>query len=657
MATESTAATAKKRTRGPSRGETFERRVAEWRELDRRNPRAVERRALWLLRAAELIAPLALVIGVGLCALAVWILVASKGAAPQRPGQSGSRDMVKLAIASGVFGLIILWQVARAWFLAHRIADGVRVTPRNAPQLFERVSGLAQKLSARRPDRVLLVDDLVAATMAVPRLIPFTRPRVVLVIGMPLLELLSPAQFDSVIAHELAHQQPGDFKLSGRIGSLVTFWSSIAEKSQGRVFLVHSVITWFVDRLQAATLASSRRIEFACDTAAAQLVGPQVACAALFRLAAYHRLFEGWQRETVREAIGNGSFSYRDAVSRRMAWFQAPPGEAAFRRLVVSLRTPADDLSSHPSLRERCEAILKTSVDPERTSVPNGSPSAMSILFGQVPESNALLAGVIEQTQAEITGVAESLRPARTRLAELDASMATRAPSPDRDPILEGTIDEWLQASLIAEPEERSIERARRAIELRPTYGDAWAVYAMLLLDEDRDDGIAAAGEASRLGTMHSTMVAASLAAYYGRQGRESDAQTASRLARRSAESDEEIGDALVHPPKADQLLAHDLPPEVVALLAAAAKPVRGVGRVWLVGRTVKGLRGGMTYLVIAEPKTMSFRYDADGTKVAGEVLTKCHQAVKLPAALLSFPWSSLSRSVRKRIREVGQGL
>lgn len=576
---------------------------------------------------------------------------------PRTPGQTSGSGMVKLAIAAGVFGIAILWQVVRAWILAHRVADGVRVTTRTAPQLFERLSGIARKLSARMPDRVLLVDELAAATIAVPRMIPFTRPRIVLLLGVPLLELLSPPQFDSVVAHELAHQRPGEFKTSGRIGALVTFWSSIAEKSEGRVFLLHSVIAWFVERLNAATLAVSRRIEFECDAAASGVVGPSAACAALYRIAAYHELFDRWQRGTVRHAVDNPTSTYRDAVRARLAWFQAPPAEDARRRLVVSLRTPADDLSSHPSLRERCEAILKTTLDPETVAVPSGSPPAMSLLFGQGPESSPALASAIDASGARMLALAEAIRPARARLAELDAEMAARAPSPERDPLLEGTIDEWLQLSTIVEPEEQSIERARRATELRPTYGDAWAIYSALLLGEDREEGIAAAAEASRLGTMHATNVAGAIAAYYARQGRVDQARNAARLARRSAESDHEVGETMLRAPKADEIVAHDLPPNVVSMLSEAVRPVKGVGRVWLAGRAVPGMRGALTYLVIVEPKFLSFRYDSDGTKVTGEVLANCHRAVALPAPLVGFHWSHINRAARAHVSKVGQAL
>lgn len=604
-----------------------------------------------MLRCGELVAPLAFLVGLTLLAAAVWTVYESWFLTQGRP--RGTRGALVLFVLAGV----VLWTVGRAWWMAHRVADGIRLTRRDAPQLFERVSAIAQKLGARQPDRVLLTDELNASTLAAPRIVPFLRPRVIVSLGLPLFELLSPAQLDAVLAHEIGHQRPSGFGMSGRIGALVTFWETLAERDTVGTRMISSLARWYARRLSVASFAFSRQTELDCDRASVEVAGRGVASSALLRISAFAVPLLEWERDHIRAMARDENRSFGEAMAMRLPFLQSPPSDRVRAALVAALRVPPDEFSSYPSTRERYEAMSGAPIDPEVVAVPSGNPPALHVLLGRSPASCPPVARLMREveiaTRLSATGVSGGV----ALLDELDRQMDGEQPSPAHDARLEASIDEWLRLSYMLDPEARTIERCRRAVELRPNYGDAWAALAIGLLDEDRPDGLEAAREALRLGTAARTGVVSSLAQYHERHGDVVGAEAARRASRVSSERDDAAAQELERRPKAQRILPHELPAEVVGQIAAAARGVRGVRKVWVARRSVEHAPALQVYVLMAEPRFFTLRVRGDKDTVARELADAVSEAVPLPGPLIAYDARSLSRPVRAAFRRVGKDL
>jgi Zn-dependent protease with chaperone function len=112
---------------------------------------------------------------------------------------------------------VALYVVVRGVFVStrvrHRHIVGVMVTDRDEPALWERVRFLARAVGTRAPSRIYLVPDVNAVVWENARLLGLIPGRRSMMIGMPLLIALTPAQSDAVIAHELGHYGNRDTRL------------------------------------------------------------------------------------------------------------------------------------------------------------------------------------------------------------------------------------------------------------------------------------------------------------------------------------------------------------------------------------------------------------------------------------------------------------
>ena len=102
------------------------------------------------------------------------------------------------------------------WALVPRIdkfeAPGPRLTPANAPKLFDMINDVAKATSQPRPEDVYLLADVNAFVTHRGGMMGFGSRRV-MGIGLPLIKGLSPAELRSVIAHEFGHYVSGDVAL------------------------------------------------------------------------------------------------------------------------------------------------------------------------------------------------------------------------------------------------------------------------------------------------------------------------------------------------------------------------------------------------------------------------------------------------------------
>jgi Zn-dependent protease with chaperone function len=219
----------------------------------------------------------------------------------------------------------------------------------DAPALFDEIDEISRRLGVKRPNQVR------AAYLPCCGITAWNRRQRerALLIGLPLLEILSPAELRAVVAHELAHLAYGDMAGSARA---LRFWESLA----------HAVDTGHAAGLPARwarhCLVPGMRLlrpvargqEIRADRAAASLAGGHATASALVKVAMVQGLF--------REVLAHYDPSDPDQANLyaffRRFWSDLPTTLLeSLRHAILTHATPPRPDDPHPPLLDRLSVV------------------------------------------------------------------------------------------------------------------------------------------------------------------------------------------------------------------------------------------------------------------------------------------------------------
>lgn len=265
--------------------------------------------------------------------------------------------------------------VARRW-LADEINDsgdvvaglgGVRVSPRDgdeladfgpilrrgdAPPLLDLVSELARRLGIRPPEEVRLAYLPCCGVVA-------RRGRRAVLVGLPLLQVLTQGEFQAVLAHEMAHLARGD---ATRVMAALRYLDAL-----GRILDDPDCRAWGPLRAwsracrrlgDAMARPVARGQESRADRVSAAFSGGSVAASALVKVALIQPLF----REILaRHGSGRGDQGNIFTTFRRL-WERIPPALRDEMRIRIQADRSEPTGDPHPPLAERL-ALLQSYPD------------------------------------------------------------------------------------------------------------------------------------------------------------------------------------------------------------------------------------------------------------------------------------------------------
>jgi hypothetical protein len=146
------------------------------------------------------------------------------------------------------------------------VPTGLKLTAREQPQLFEMLAQIGRAVRGPRLHAVLLTEEFNASVVSVPRLGLFGWPRHYLLIGFPLVHVLSPTQFRATIAHELAHLARAHGRFSNWIYRINSTWFRlrllITGKRQWAFLLFNRFFRWYVGYFNSYSLKLLHSHEF-----------------------------------------------------------------------------------------------------------------------------------------------------------------------------------------------------------------------------------------------------------------------------------------------------------------------------------------------------------------------------------------------------------
>jgi Zn-dependent protease with chaperone function len=298
------------------------------------------------------------VVGFGLVLIAgVAVAVALSG---------GAALLLLLKLGKLVFFLVVpLWYLmratVRALFIRLPAPQGREVTREEAPALFEALDRMRRQMKGPRFHHVLIVDEVNAAVVQRPAFGLVGWPRNYLLLGLPLLEGMPPAEALAVVAHEYGHLAGSHGRFSAFIYRLRHTWGTVqayADQLKGWVgCLIAPLVRWYAPYFNAYTFVLARADEYQADAASAELVGAANATNALKRVnvvTPWHKRF----LEQTFERIDHEARPPQDLLHRwadRAA--QAPADPDAQRWLRDALDREGHFMDTHPTLRARLTAL------------------------------------------------------------------------------------------------------------------------------------------------------------------------------------------------------------------------------------------------------------------------------------------------------------
>ena len=226
-----------------------------------------------------------------------------------------------------------------------------------------------------------------------PRLGVFGWPRRVLDLGLPLLESLSPAEFEAVLAHECTHlsKRHGRYALGlsraadlGAVVRAVPGAGQVADRAARALSTLAKFIDWYWPRLNAYAFVLSRTNEYAADRSAAELAGKHDTASALWHIECLSRRLQDkfWP---AMEQLANAQPQPPADFTGRMAAAWPPPAAAdALRWTQRATQALTDNLDTHPSLSDRLRALGQPAGTDSIGRFPDvPRPSAAGVLLGE----------------------------------------------------------------------------------------------------------------------------------------------------------------------------------------------------------------------------------------------------------------------------------
>ena len=387
--------------------------------------------------------------------------------------------------------VVLMGLVLKSLWVKLEAPKGLSLGRREHPQLFETIEGVRRAARAPTAHQVLLTNDLNAAIVQVPRLGLFGWQKNYLILGLPLLQILSLDEFKAVLAHEFGHLSGAHGRFGAWIYRVRAGWSRLNDSLQTTEhwgqFLFVPFFNWYAPRFAAYSFVQARRQEYEADGLAAQTVGAEPLANALVRLRLKAEDLERSYWPSVFKAADDhptpAGAPYRGLMSPERRGF-LPQAPEQLRQALEHQTSTAD---THPCLRERIAALGHQAEVPSEPAA-----GAAEALFG-----NKLGELVAHFDREWSDAVAAWWRSRHEHVTTSRAKLAALAARP-RDQLNDLELDEY--ALLIEEFDDptKAFELYKHLVLERDAKRGAKYAYARLLLEQDSPTAIALLEEVMR---------------------------------------------------------------------------------------------------------------------------------------------------------------
>jgi Zn-dependent protease with chaperone function len=269
---------------------------------------------------------------------------------------------VILAVFTLMIGGTALWSLVPRKIQLE--INGVPIELSRETRLRAEIEAAAKALNEKTPDEVYLVPVANAAVLERGK-------KRIMVLGLPVLELLTVSQFRAILAHEFGHYYAGDTRMGpwvfrarinmaqvltrlGQDSVILSFLSRWAVIAILRLIILGGLSLWW-KMFNRLTQHISRKQEYRCDELACYLAGSESLENGLCSVSRAAATFAPYWNQIVAPVAAGG---YRPQLADGYGRFlQAPEvAKAASAALEKELATNlSDPMDSHPPLNARIE--------------------------------------------------------------------------------------------------------------------------------------------------------------------------------------------------------------------------------------------------------------------------------------------------------------
>jgi Zn-dependent protease with chaperone function len=203
------------------------------------------------------------------------------------------RYSIKLVGVAGVLAALAVWKVLVAIFKRPPSGidvEGELIEEAHAPEFWQRIRALCQKLETAPPNHVVAgIDDNFFVTEGEVRVGERSLQGRTLYVSLSLLRILERTEADAVLAHEMAHFHGGDTTHGKRMSPMLSrFQHYLAALHEGVITIpIFHFMLGYYGLFSLSLGRSSREREFAADGTAAKLVSPRDVARSLIKIGAY----------------------------------------------------------------------------------------------------------------------------------------------------------------------------------------------------------------------------------------------------------------------------------------------------------------------------------------------------------------------------------
>ena len=492
--------------------------------------------------------------------------------------------------------LALVGIVLRSLWITIPEPEGKELSREHAPALFDLIGEITQALRVPKVHHVILSDEFNAAVVQVPQFGMFGWLRNYVVVGLPLLRALSPAEFRAVLAHEVGHLSGKHGRFSGWIYSLRRSWNEVLfrvlQERHYASFLFVPFIKWYAPYMSAYSFVLARAQERHADDYAVEWAGKEVAATMLVRLTTQDRnLAENFWPQFFRQSKDQAR-APRDPFVQMLGGLNQPVGPITTQKwFYEALRIPTGYADTHPALADRLAAIGFPKDSPQLAELTAElikadvrSESAESYYLKELPEDflewlNRLWRERLNEAWNESHIQAKQ---GQKRLEELN-SQANERPL---------TIDEqWERVTIVARLEEpkAALQLIEGIISEQPDHVAAnFAMGAILLKDLQNADGIKFVEKAMQLDRGTIADGSTLLSGFYFDQGQKELAEEFRLRAEEHYELQQKQQEKAISFSEKDHFVPHGLDEQKVKEIRDQVSKIHGLDAAFLVRKVIQ---------------------------------------------------------------------
>ena len=466
--------------------------------------------------------------------------------------------------------------------------EGIELNREIAPKIFEIVEKTSNELKAPLPDKILLNEDYNAAVVTLPRFGMFGK-KIFLIVGLPLMQAISPEQFEAVVAHEFGHISRRHSKYAAWIYRLHETWQRFLDTQEQQehkfAFLYSKFVNWYFPYFSAYSFVLMRRQEREADQYAVKLVGAKPLGEALINLEikGINLAQNFWQK--ILDEAAHKSAPPEKVFSQMALAFRETNASNDFLNLAKAVAVRTDYQDSHPALAERLKTIGYW--QEEKNDLP-GLPSpinesAAERFLGETAKKFTELFDTSWQRRVEQDWKARHtyLLEVQKRIDELEKKSAS-------EPLSAGELYE--RAALTAEKygDKQALPLLREIVEKFPEDGDSNLAFGTVLLSDEQEEGIKYIEKAKDLNSALKINADEVIFNFLRRKGRDSEAEKYLEEIEKQYEAIELAQKERSSVSPSDKFEPFVLPPEKIELIRQGVAYHEEIQSAYLVRKSVQ---------------------------------------------------------------------